>query len=192
LGPKKNISKESSLDDHQKFKKLFELHYRPLTVFALEFVGDLEVARDIVQGVFVKLWEIRETLNIKKSEKAYLYQCVKNACINYSKSKSRTTNLTPELSLQMLQDDVLKRIIDLESLEIIYKAIENLPIKCREIFKLSRFKQLKHSEIALKLNISEKTIENQISIALKKLSKLKHISWIAITWFILLSFLISN
>jgi RNA polymerase sigma-70 factor, ECF subfamily len=187
LRAKKDTPSESSIDDHQRFKELFELHYRPLTVFALDYVGDLETARDIVQNVFVKLWEIRQTLLINKCAKAYLYQCVKNACLNYSKSRFRRPVLTIELPVQILEDDALNRIIALESLELIYRAIENLPEKCREIFKLSRIKQLKHSEIAQKLNITEKTIENQISIAIKKLTKLRHLSWNVLPWIIFFS-----
>jgi RNA polymerase sigma-70 factor, ECF subfamily len=187
LRAKKDTPSESSIDDHQRFKELFELHYRPLTVFALDYVGDLETARDIVQNVFVKLWEIRQTLLINKCAKAYLYQCVKNSCLNYSKSRFRRTVLTIELPVQILEDDALNRIIAVESLELIYKAIENLPEKCREIFKLSRIKQLKHSEIAQKLNITEKTIENQISIAIKKLTKLRHLSWNVLPWIIFFS-----
>jgi len=159
-------------DEQAAFKKMFDLYYRPLTVFAMNYVNDINTARDIVQNVFVRLWEVRDSLSINRSVRAYLYQSVKNACINYSRSSYRLTEIHGDIPLQVLEDDVLERMIATETLESVYKAIETLPGRCREIFTLSRIKQLKHAEIAEKLNISPKTVENQISIALKKLTAL--------------------
>lgn len=157
----------------EKFKKLFEDHYRPLTVFAMQYVNGEENARDIVQQVFVRLWETRKTLVIEKCAKAFLYQSVKNACINFSQSKHQQTHFTDDLSMVILEDDVLERMIATEQLEQVYRAIEELPKNCRVIFKLSRLRQLRHSEIATKLKISVKTVENQIGLALKKLSRIR-------------------
>ena len=154
------------------FKQLFDLYYRPLTVFAVEYVKDIHTARDIVQNVFVRLWEIRDSVSFNKSARSYLYQAVKNACINHSKSRYRLTEIPGITPMEILEDDVLDRMIAIETLEATYKAIETLPDRCREIFKLSRISQMKHAEIAKQLNISEKTVENQISIALKKLAGL--------------------
>ncbi len=167
-----NIVRPFGDDEQLGFKQLFDLHYRPLTVFAVEYVKDIHTARDIVQNVFVRLWEIRETLSFSKSPRAYLYQSVKNACINHSKSKHKLTEISGTAEMHVLEDDVLDRMIAIETLEATYKAIETLPDRCRDIFKLSRFHQLKHAEISRQLNISEKTVENQITIALKKLAGL--------------------
>jgi RNA polymerase sigma-70 factor, ECF subfamily len=160
--------------DLGKFRQLFEDHYRPLTVFAMRYVNGEDNAKEIVQQVFVRLWETRKTLVIEKCAKAFLYQSVKNACINHARSKHQQMNFTDDFSTLLLEDDVLERMIATEQLERIYQAIEQLPDRCRLIFKLSRLKQLHHSEIAKKLNISVKTVENQIGHALKKLSKVRH------------------
>ncbi len=158
-------------DEHAEFKLLFDEYYRPLTSFALDYVGDLDTARDIVQGFFVKLWELRHLIKIEISVKAYFYQSVKNACYNYIKSKNRPTDL--KFPVIVVEDDVLEHMIATETKEKLYKAIEKLPDRCKLIFKMSRIKQLKHAEIAHILNISEKTIESQIRIALKRLLHLK-------------------
>lgn len=160
--------------DMEKFRLLFEDHYRPLTVFAMKYVNGEDDAKEIVQQVFVRLWETRKTLVIEKCAKAFLYQSVKNACINYARSKHQQTHFTNDFSTLMLENDVLERMIATEQLEQVYQAIEELPDRCQVIFKLSRLKQLRHSEIAKKLNISVKTVENQIGHALKKLSKVRH------------------
>jgi RNA polymerase sigma-70 factor (ECF subfamily) len=160
-------------EDLEKFRKLFEDHYRPLTVFALNYVNGEDTARDIVQQVFVRLWETRRSLVIHTCVRAFLYQCVKNACLNHIQSRQQRTRFTDDFSTIVLEDDVLERMIAVEELERIHQAIEGLPKRCRVIFKLSRFKQLKHAEIAQKLGISVRTVENHICAALKKLARLR-------------------
>jgi RNA polymerase sigma-70 factor, ECF subfamily len=171
---KQRIVGVDGMGDLEKFRRLFEDHYRPLTVFAMKYVNGEDNAREIVQGVFVRLWETRKTLVIEKCAKAFLYQSVKNACINHARTKHQQMHFTNDFSTLMLEDDVLERMIATEQLEQVYQAIEELPKSCRVIFKLSRIKQLQHSEIAKKLKISVKTVENQIGHALKKLAKVRH------------------
>lgn len=161
------------MDDIERFRELFEDHYRPLTVFAMKYVNGEDMARELVQQVFVRLWEERRSLVIEKCARAFLYQCVKNACINFHRSKHQQLHFTDDFSGLVLEDDVLERMIATEELEQIYQAIEELPDRCRVIFKLSRLKQLRHSEIAKKLDISIKTVENQIGYALKKLARVR-------------------
>jgi RNA polymerase sigma-70 factor, ECF subfamily len=166
----------NGMEDLKKFRELFEDHYRPLTIFAMKYVTVEDTAKEIVQQVFVNLWETRRTLVIEKCARAFLYQCVKNACINFSRTKHQQIHFTDDFSTLVLEDDVLERMIATEELEQVYQAIEELPERCRVIFKLSRLKQLRHSEIAKKLNISVKTVENQIGHALKKLSRIRPVS----------------
>ena len=158
-------------DKQSQFKVLFDQYYRPLTIFASEYVHDLDMARDIVQSVFVKLWESREHLNIRRSAKSYLYQCVKNACYNHLHARQYKITTEFKTNMVVVEDDVVEKMIAVETSERIFEAVEALPKKCRVIFKLSRISQLKHSEIASKLNLTEKTVENQIAIALKKLAQ---------------------
>ena len=139
----------------------------------MKYVSGEDMAKEIVQQVFVQLWEERRGLVIHTCAKSFLYQCVKNACINFNRSKHQQLQFTDDFSTLVLEDDVLERMIIMEELEQVYRAIEELPHRCRMVFKLSRIKQLKHSEIAKKMNISVKTVENQIGYALKKLSQIR-------------------
>ncbi len=184
-GPLISPSAGKESEEYQQFKFLFDEYYRPLSVFAKQYVGDMDTAEEIVQEFFVRLWESRETLNIKVSVKAYFYQSVKNACYNYLNSKHRRMDVDIEMPVTAVEEDVLDRMIEMERKEKLFKAIEKLPDRCKKIFKLSRINQMKHAEIAEKLNISVKTIENQISIALKKLMKLKKFLLVLLLMFLL-------
>ena len=139
--------------------------------FAGYFVGDPQTAENIVQDVFVKIWTNREKLFIQSSPKAYLYKAVKNKSINYLKSKYANIHFEEENAIFNIADfftpeheyeiKELKNSID--------TAKKKLPDKCYHIFSLSRYSSLSNKQIAQQLNISEKTVENQITIALKKI-----------------------
>lgn len=167
---------ESSLLEQLKdgsnraFRKLFDAYYKYLTVTAYRYLNDGEKAKDMAQDAFVELWNRRESLNINTGLKAYLRQAVVNKCLNYLKREKRIdfsepTALpeTPEapLATQNLEADETKKAIQ--------KAIDTLPDRCRIIFCMSRFEEKSHKEIAAELDISTKTIENQITRALKVL-----------------------
>lgn len=170
------------LNNPEVFRKLFDLHYRSLTVFAHGYVNDLDTAREIVQNLFARLWEKKDQFTIESSSKSYLYQSVKNACLNYLKNHKHqhVQYESQDLNLLSLENDVLDRMIALETQEKIFLAIEQLPERCKEIFKLSRFENKTYREISETLQVSTKTVENQIGIALKKLSTLKDLFLILI------------
>jgi RNA polymerase sigma-70 factor, ECF subfamily len=184
LKVKSDKSRYFNYDDPETFKLLFHEYYRPLTVFASTYVREMEASKDIVQDFFLKLWEKRKEIEIKCDVKSYLYQSVKNTCINYIKSNGRIYVSLEETGFHDIEEGLIEKIITIETEERIFKAIEDLPPQCRTIFKLSRLEKLKYSEIAKKLGLSIKTIENQISTALKKLSKIKHILFLFTVYFI--------
>lgn len=158
--------------DERAFKLVFDLYYRPLTVFALKYVGDVEDAKEIVQEFFVRMWSKRSTLDIRFSLRMYLYQSVRNACLNFIASdkveKKRMMGYHYPL---VSNDNALEHMMAAEQEEILMQAIDRLPEKCREIFVMSRMSRLSHQAIATQLNISVKTVETQISIALKRLAE---------------------
>lgn len=128
---------------------------------------DVDLARDCAQGVFIKLYEKRDTLNITSSLGAYLKRSVLNEAINAQKKDFGIVSLTdsdPELDI-----DHRHLMEEAEEEARIWHAIDDLPHKCRHIFKLNRFDGLSNQEIADKLDLSKRTVETQISIALKKL-----------------------
>ncbi|HYG19351.1 MAG TPA: RNA polymerase sigma-70 factor [Ohtaekwangia sp.] len=167
-----NLVRRLSEGDEKAFKFLFDLYYRPLTLFALKYLGDIDEAKEIVQNLFVRIWLRRDTLQIKFSLKMYLYQSVRNASLNFLESSKVAQRrmagyTTPESS----NDNALENLLVAEQEELLMRAIDRLPAKCREIFLLSRMHRLPNQTIADQLHISVKTVEGQMSIALKRLAE---------------------
>lgn len=161
-----------SKGDEKKFCELVNFFSHDLLVFAMGFTKKKEIAEEIVSDVFIKIWENQKTLNKIHNLKSFLYTCVKNSCISYirkfNKEKFVTIDeledyLIPEI--QCIEDD----IINSEKIKSIYNAIEQLPPKCKMVFSLAKFNGLKHREIAEVLEISEKTVNNHLVNALKKI-----------------------
>ena len=152
------------------FKTLFEKYYSALCHFACQLLKDNVLAEESVQELFVRLWEKRELLNIETSVKHYLFQSVRNQCLNliqhqkirkqYAGRMIESANRELDTEQYFMEVDLIKRI---------EKSIGSLPPKRKEIFILSREQGLKYKEIAEKLNISIKTVEAQMGMALKYL-----------------------
>ena len=148
---------------------LFRTYYQPLCNYAYSFLHDREDAEEIVQSTFLMVWEKRDTLAIRTSVKPYLYAMVRNACLNVLKhEKIKQKFAGEEIALADRSQDAVSDTIASNELEYRIKiALDELPDQCRMVFKLSRFEELKYSEIAEQLNISIKTVENHMGKALK-------------------------
>lgn len=162
--------------DEKAFESLFHKYYGLLCAYATRIVIDKDTAEEIVQDFFVKIWEKREQLSVETSVKNYLYQSVKNHCVNYiqhNKIKLKYARVAAEESEDLVAEEFDFPEPDLfEKIEI---CIGGLPEKRREIFRLSRRDGLKYHQIAEKLQISVKTVETQMSLAFKTLREnLKH------------------
>jgi RNA polymerase sigma-70 factor (ECF subfamily) len=162
--------------DVEAFSSLFRQYYEPLCFFGVRYLHDLQSAEGIVQDIFVRLWESRETLGIQSSLKSYLYASVRNACLNQLKHDGFSTPLDDEADrpdTEGLQPD-----LQLESTEIgeaLTKAINTLAPRCRQIFAMAKYDDLSYQEIAEILDISVNTVKTQLKRALKTLSiKLQH------------------
>lgn len=156
--------------DVDAFSKIFEKYYAVLCYFSAKYLKDLDLSRSLVQQFFIDLWLRHEKLSVTHSLKSYLYTSVKNRSIDYLRSQKSTTSLKAIKHEESVS--VYDKIAVSELNASINTAINQLPEKCRNIFILSRFDGLKYGEIAQKLNISVKTVEMQMSIALKKLRSL--------------------
>ena len=159
--------------DEKAFEILFHSYYGYLCLFAVKIINDRESAEEIVQDFFVKLWEKREKLQIETSVKNYLFRSVKNLCLNFikhNKTKMRYTQIIVSEVESNFSDE--NHYPEIELPEKIEESINSLPEKRREIFRLSRQEGLKYHEIAQKLNISIKTVETQMSLAIKTLREL--------------------
>lgn len=157
------------MGDITAFEMLFRTYYQPLCHYAYTFLQDREDAEEIVQSTFLLVWEKRETLAIRTSVRPYLYAMVRNACLNVIKhEKIRQKHAGEEIALADRSHDSVTHTVVSNELEYRIKvAMEELPEQCRMVFKLSRFEELKYSEIAEQLHISVKTVENHMGKALK-------------------------
>ena len=153
------------------FDFVFHYYYSGLCAYAERLVSDESIAEDIVQELFVTLWLKCEQIQITSSLKNYLFTSVKNRSLDYLKREQRKsqklnhfveeTELPENLSSLWFAEAELQPIVE--------KSLKKLPPRCREIFKLSRFEGLKNQEIADKLGLSKRTVELQVSNALKQL-----------------------
>jgi len=172
----KKQSKDSTLATKppgiDAFEDLFKLYYAPLVSYACKYVSSVDIAREIVQDFFVKLYEKRQTLTIGVSVKSYLYRSVFNSCINYINQRNIQDKHLKNIDLDRDDEENLESEMNTVELQHkIYEVIEELPTKCRRIFKMNRLEGLKNEEIAAQLNLSKRTVETQISKALKILRK---------------------
>lgn len=151
------------------FEMLFKTYYQPLCRYANSYIKDPDGAEEIVQAAFIGLWEKRKSIAIETSLKAYLYRSVRNSCLNELKHEQVKQKYFAKESLkEEAQSDPADHLaIHVELEEKIRAAIQTLPEQCRLIFTMSRFEELKYQEIADQLNLSVKTVENQMGKALK-------------------------
>lgn len=170
----KGIADKIKKGNIKAFEQLFRDLYVPLCAYANKFITDHNKSEELVQETFYKLWKNRESLNIRISLKSYLYKSVQNSCllsIQHEKVKEKYRlhilhtdntqgNETPD---KLLEEKELDKSIR--------ETMNELPERCREIFYLNRYEGLKYREIAEKLSISQKTVEANISKALKLLRK---------------------
>ena len=147
---------------------LFKKYYAPLVRFAKEILKSKDQAEDMVQEVFVKLWDKRAQININSHVKAYLYVAVKNHCFNQLKVNERKywMDETMEDDIRISTPDASAAIDAKQLDQKIKEAIEALPPRCGLIFKMSRFEEKSYKEIAEALELSVKTVENQMGKAL--------------------------
>ncbi len=169
LGKKPTDSMETL--DKGTFEDLFRSYFAPLCSFAQKYVRDIDEAKDIVHNVFINLWNKRNEVDLNTSLKSYLFQGVYNRSLNYIRDHKKLVQFnTPQSEAEL--GKYIESRDHLESSEAegrINRALDALPDKCREIFLMNRFDGLKYREIAEKLNISIKTVETQMSRALKTL-----------------------
>lgn len=156
--------------DRSMFEQIFKSHFEYLCNFALQYVEDLDAAQEICQKVFINLWERRSAIDANQSIKSYLFTAVRNKCLNHirdnKKYRSRILDLDcGDIELEFNDTPLFSDTDELKN--IIENALSELPEKCRMVFEMSRFQQMKYREIAEELDISQKTVEAHMSKAIK-------------------------
>ena len=157
--------------DRSSFEILFHFYYPGLVVYSSQFTTDHMESEEIVQDFFVKLWQIHPEIQLTDSLKGFIFSSVKNSCFNYlkhKKIKQKYIAALGKLSENHLVYDPDLYIVSELQLKI-KRAIDHLPDKCREVFKMSRIHGMKNEKIASELNISKRTVETHISNAIKHL-----------------------
>ena len=157
--------------DQNAFELLFHFYYPGLVMYSTQFTADRMEAEEIVQNFFVRFWQRHQQIIPSDSLKSYLFLSVKNGSLNFLKHKKieekYIRSMTELSNNHLVYDPDLYIASELQ--EKIKNAIDLLPEKCREIFIMSRMRGLKNEEIATELNLSKRTVETQISNALKVL-----------------------
>jgi RNA polymerase sigma-70 factor (ECF subfamily) len=158
--------------DQQAYRELFTALYPSLLLFAKSLVKSKEPAEEIVSDVFIRIWEKRHQLDKINNLRVYLYVSTRNTAYNYlDKQKVNITNPIEDVETEFtsIYFDPEQLMITADMLTLIQTAIDQLPPKCKIIFKLAKEDGLKYREVAEVLNISVKTVENQLAIALQKI-----------------------
>lgn len=167
--------------DIQAYEMLFKEYYTFLCSYAYGLTRERHIAEEIVENFFVDLWKNRQRINITTSVRSYFITSVHNRCLNYlQREKSRVIS-SDDISELIEKEGTVGNVLIATEVPLLLanelenalsKAIEKLPPNCKEVFMLSRYKDLSYEEISEKLNISVNTVKTQIKIALSKLREL--------------------
>jgi RNA polymerase sigma-70 factor (ECF subfamily) len=163
----KQVMTQVVTGDLNTFEMVFRDYYKPLVRYGNTFLKDSDETEDIVQQVFVSLWEKRTQLDIHTSIRAVLYKSVQNACLNKIKHLKVRSVYAEDWKATQQMEETSDSVQVNELNSRIQMAVESMPEQCGRIFKMSRFEQLRYQEIADELGLSVKTVENQMGKALK-------------------------
>lgn len=165
-----NTTVSNSLMNKKAYEAFFKENYSALCRFAYSFMKDVDDAEEVVQNTFVKLWKSKEL--VETSVKAYFYKSVRNACLNQKKHIEIREEYKGDNKRLLDEGGNLEAEVEANELkEKINRAIDKLPVQRKKVFVLSRFDGLKYKEIATKMGISPKTVENHMGITIKFLKE---------------------
>lgn len=166
-----NILKKYKEGDHKAFDQIFLFYYNRVKNFINGLVKIEAEAEELTQDIFVKLWENRKNIDLDKPFNAYLFTIARNITYNYLKHQLvHKSYVNDYLSTNNDIDNQTEEIFFAKEINLLIEmTVEKMPSRRRDIFVCSRVKGLSNSEIAEKLNISKKTVENQLSLALKEI-----------------------
>jgi RNA polymerase sigma-70 factor, ECF subfamily len=157
--------------DIATFERFYKEHYKSFYLLACKYIKNSSEAEEIVNDIFMKIWEDGNKIQIETSIKSYINKAVINRSINALNKSKRENEYRSEMNSMPGETFELREIEENELKIKLYEAIDQLPDQCKKVFEMSRFEELKQQEIADKLGISIKTVKNHITIALKKINE---------------------
>jgi RNA polymerase sigma-70 factor (ECF subfamily) len=156
--------------DRESFNQVFRRYYSPMVRFCIRYVADSDLASEIVQDLFVRLWSNREKISFNTSFESYMLTSVRNSALTYINKERSHAEANLRVFSEESDNTDPSETLQSNNLEESYrKILKDMPEKRREVFLASRYDGLKYSEIAEKLGISQKTVEAQMSAAIKQL-----------------------
>ena len=158
--------------DRKVFELFYKKYYQQLFALAFRYVGQMEVAEEIVHDLFITVWNKSDQLNVQHSLKSYLFKAIINSSLNYiKKEKMQTEKRLAYLAVHdnEFTSDEEKGAAEEKMLKSLEEALELLPAKCKQVMYLSRFGKLKQQEIAQQMDISLKTVKNHLTYGFQKL-----------------------
>lgn len=165
-----NITKNLKLENPDAFKQLFDLYYVPLCTYALKYCDSFSLAEDIVQDLFIKIWDEKLYLKFDETAAPYLFKSIKNNTLQASKQKNKYhfVEIEEQVNKLIFDENVDITFIEEEKKKL-FADIEALPTKCKEVFKAIVLDNLKYKDVAIQLGISVNTVKTHYSRALKQL-----------------------
>lgn len=160
--------------DQKKFRQLIEITSDELLLFAVSFIRNREVAEEVVSDVFVRIWQNKSELETIKNLRSYLFISVKNGCLSHLRKsgKEKIISIDEYSDFHFIPvEGPENNMIEQETLDQIYNVIEKLPPKCKMAFTLAKINGLKYKEIADVMGVSEKTVNNHLVSAIKKITE---------------------
>lgn len=154
----------------EMFKNIFLLYYRPLCLFAIHYLENIDNAEDVVQDCFTDIWARKDSVGNIENLKSYLFTMVRNRCIDKLRENvDIDTNIQPS-DLEDIISDAECEDLSFDEARL-WTILDTLPVKCREVFLFAKRDGMRYEEIAEKMNISVNTVRNQMNKALKKLKE---------------------
>lgn len=184
-----SIKKHLQADARKGFELVYEHYYRPLCMFALRYFDDEAEAEDAVQRTLVKLWDKNEEFQQVSAIKTYLYQSVKNTCLNILRDDTFKKNTQSEVDIELLELACNVPEPENEHFDLVLEAIDQLPPQCKKVLELNRMQGFTYKEIAEQLNISHRTVDTHLTTAMRILREKLRPTLVCATLFLVVLFL---
>lgn len=158
--------------DEKAFEKIYLNYYKKTLYFITGLVKSENDAKELTQEVFIKLWSNRNSIDPARPVRSYMYTIARNAAFNFLKHKLVEINYISEYAVQNIETETSEEILFAKEIALLIEmSVDRMPVQRRKIYQMSRKEGLSNEEIATRLQISKKTVENQLSLALRELKR---------------------